>query len=81
MTSVDDECNQSQTSRAVTDVIKPLFTWREGNPLVLSFPVFTLGEGSPYLSGWVTLLGGLTFYHGKGRGRVTIELLSHLRHL
>ena len=32
----------------------------------------TLGEGSPYLLGRVNLLGGLTFYHAKGRGRVTL---------
>ena len=32
----------------------------------------TLGRGSPSLLGRVTLLGGLTFYHVKGRGRVTL---------
>ena len=32
----------------------------------------TLGGGSPYLLGRVTLLGGLPFYHVKGRGRVTL---------
>ena len=32
----------------------------------------TLGGGSPYLLGRVNLVGGLTFYHVKGRGRVTL---------
>ena len=32
----------------------------------------TLGGGSPYLLGRVTLLGGLTFYNVKGRGTVTL---------
>ena len=34
--------------------------------------VVTLGRGSPYLPGRVTLEGGLTFYHIKGQGRVTL---------
>ena len=32
----------------------------------------TLGGGSSYLLGRVTLLGGLTFYHVQGRGKVTL---------
>ena len=31
-----------------------------------------LGGGSPYLLSRVTLQRGLTFYHVKGRGRVTL---------
>ena len=48
-------------------------------PFPIVFPGFvympgraTLGGGSPYLFGRITLLGGLTFYHVKGRGRVTL---------
>ena len=50
----------------------------------------TLGEGPPCLLSGVTTLGGLTFYHVKGQGRVTmlrgllrfptIRLLSHSCH-
>ena len=66
---------------------KALFTWREGNPpsLLEGLPTsivfpgfvyvlgrFTLEGGSPHLLGRVTLLEGFTFYHVKGRGRVTL---------
>ena len=49
-----------------------------GLPSSIVFPGFvympgraTPGGGFPCLLGRVTLLGGLTFYHVKGRGRVT----------
>ena len=49
-----------------------------GVPSSIVFPSFVS------MPGRVTLLGGLTFYHVKGRDRVkfsTIGLLSHSRHL
>ena len=67
-----------------------------GLPSSYVFPRFvytqgraTLGGGSPCLLGRVTPLEGLTFYHVKDQGRVTllkgllltIGLLSHSHHL